>query len=296
MTDMRDQVTANSTLIPDFSVYEDNEFMFQLDPHAVLGNDLKVTVDFEPSVSNYTQVIVYDTENINVDFRLDRGNIRFRDIHFSGENAVAIDFNDQVVFMNCEFVSFTNLLCTEGAVVETAGHSITLKKDLNTVFDWLFSWGVDVGNNLTFAFIYDGKNTTTTITIPGAADDMIMSTIEGEAYLAAAFAELNLIKGWKFDRFDPKTRVPVPDMSLGLVKVEYFCPMDIDFDPEDEDVLEVLSVCPDKDQRIFRFRYPPRPDPMTKVLKAKVISTVPINFAYQNPQYCSMGQELVVFS
>lgn len=75
---------------------------------------------------------------------------------------------------------------------------------------------------------------------------------------------------------------------------EFFCPKSVSFSPEDPEVMEVLSVCSGRDQRILRYSYPPYVVNMK--LYFNLLSSVPLNFAYQDPTICSMGDEFVVLS
>lgn len=296
MDNMKSEVRAVTDRVPEFSVYEDSQFMFQIDPHMVYGNDLKFTVDFETNATNYTMAQVYDTEKINVAFTLVKGSSRFHDIHFAGRHAVAHDYLGQILFMNCHFTGIASVSCHEKVAIPYSGQNILLKKDLNTVFDWLFAWSVNGDHNITNVYLYNGEDDFITFPINGVADDVMMTSWDGYAYIAASFSHRGIIKGWKISEFNFKYWEPVADIRTEDTRLEYFCPTDIDFDPQDTDILEVLSVCPGKDQRIVRFLYPPTVDQQTSKVRVNVVSQVPINFAYKNPQICSMGYEFVVYS
>ena len=260
MINMKDMVMANSTVIPDFNVYEDDYFMFQLDPHAVIGNDLRVTVDFDTNSSQYAKAFVYDTENVNVDFRFIRANSNITQIHFSGNIAVVHNARNEIVFLTCRFIKLSSIQCIESAVADSrTSNGVFLKKDVNSLFSWTFAWSHDKDGDQTQVYIFDKKtNQTETLTFNGLADDAIMTQFEGNGYLALSYSTQNRIRGFIFpDQFEIRTRRALPDITLKLTHLEYFCPTDIDFDPEDTDVLEVLSICPGKDQRIIRFLYPP---------------------------------------
>ena len=169
-------------------------------------------------------------------------------------------------------------------------------KDLNVVQrHWLFSWAVDRTANKTKIFLFDGINKVEVYTLAGLADDATATDYSGVAYVAVSFATDGLIKGWQFTD-DPANAQQVPDLYLNRTGLEWFCPTDLDFDPQNHNVLEILSICAGKDQRIIRFRYPPVFDNRTSQWSKAIISMVPINLAYQNLQVCSMGTEFAIFS
>ncbi len=296
MDNMKSEVRAVADRVPEFSVYEDSMFMFQVDPHMVYGNDLKFTVDFETNATNFTQAQVYDTERINVAFTMERGSTKFHDIHFAGRHAVAHDTHGQIIFMNCMFTGIAAVHCHERAIIPYSGQNVQLMKDLNKVFDWLFAWSVNGDTNITNVYLFNGYDDVITFPINGVADDVMMSSWDGYAYIAASFSQRGIIQGWRISQLNFKFWEPVPSILTKDTRLEFFCPTDIDFDPDDEDILEVLSVCPGKDQRIVRFLYPPVVEQKTGKLKVNIVSQVPINFAYQNPQICSMGHEFIVYS
>lgn len=267
MVDMKDMVMANNTAIPDFNVYEDDHFMFQLDPHAVLGNDLRVAVDFDTNSTQFAKAFVYDTENVNVDLRFNKASSNYTQIHFSGDVAIVHTARNEIVFLTCRFVSIANILCVERAVARTnTAHEVHLRKDVNSIFSWTFAWAHDKDENLTQVYIFDRMtNQTSTLVFRGLADDAIMTEFNGMGYLALSYSMENRIIGFVFsDQFDITTRQRLPDITQSLSMLEFFCPTDIDFDPEDTDILEVLSVCPGQDQRIVRFLYPPQIDPRSQ--------------------------------
>lgn len=294
MANMKDNVVGNNTTIPEFSAYEGGDLMFGVDPHTAMGNDLKFTVDFDPKWANYTRAQVYDTEPINIAFRFEKGSNDFVDIMFSGQYAVAKDRRGWIIFMHCRFTGIANLLCSEHAAISTVGHEVRLHHDLNQVFNWLTCWATDLSTNSTHVYVFDGHEVFEH-RVGGAADDCVMTEIGSQAYLACAFASAGRIENWEFQIGNPRDRQRIYSIHTGLSGRDFFCPVRVDFDPQDDDILEVLSVCPGQDQRILRYMYPPTID-RNGHLTLKLLSTIPINFAFQNIKYCSMGTEFVIFS
>lgn len=302
MQSMRDLVMTTNSSIPELATYETGDIVLGVDPHTVMGNDLKLTVTTSASqYVNYTKTQVYDTEFINVDFKFDKGSSAFIDIHFVGRYAVAIDNRNWVIFMVCNFTSWSSLFCVETQAYSLAGHDVRLQKDLNIAFGWVFSWATDSTSNITHTFIFDpSANTLNHYFFGGVATDATMAESEGYAYMVLSYYDGNTfsgrVEGYEFYPNNPSSFTKVPTITRGLSAREYFCPVDLDFDPIDEDIIEILSICPGKDQRILRYRYPPTQSRQTGGLVLNLLSTVPINFAFQNPAYCSMGTEFVIYS
>ena len=292
-----DGVVLNKDKIPDFSVYDGGRFMFQIDSDVALGNDLSAQVSFDPAVQQYAKAQVYDTEFVNIDWRTTNSSQDFLSIHFSGRHAVTLDRKGWVSFHYCFFKDVASIICIEETSFSFAGRNLQLKKDVNTVYNWLFAWAVDKDLNLTIIFIHDGINKKLYVDFRrGAADDCAMTDAGDFAYQVCAYAQLGLVTGHQYTPNNPETGIPVPTIDIGMSGRDWFCPQDVDFDPQVDNILEVLSVCPGKDQRIIRYKYPPANDPKTGELVLRLISSIPINFAYQNVQYCSMGTEFVVYS
>lgn len=298
MDDLKENVIANGTQLPTFSVYEGDEIFFGVEPRMIMGNDLQCNVDFEPQTfANLTRSKVYDTEPINIDFRFTKSSADFQEIRFVGEFAVIKDNRGWVAFFRCQFTSIASVLCTEQAAYGTAGHSVRLERDVSKVFDWVFAWSVDLTVNTTIVYVFDGVSSLYTYTFGGVAADAQMSEVGSSAYLTLAFnGDINKIDGYEFTIGNPASFEKLPTITPGLSGFQYFCPTDIDFDPEDDDILEVLSVCPGKDQRIIRYMYPPDVDAKTGRLTLRLLTSIPINFAYTSPQYCSMGTEFIIYS
>ena len=292
---MLDGVYLNHDKIPDFSVYDGGRFMFQINSDMMMGNDLSVQVSFDPNLVNYTNAQVYDTEHINIDWRVTNTSINFQDIHFSGKFAVTLDTKGWVSFHQCSFTEIAALECVEKASYNLNGHNLVLKKDVNAVYDWLFAWAIDKDVNNTFIFIFDGQNL---FLHPraGAADDCAMAEVGEFAYQVCAYQNAGEVRGYQYSQLNPQVGIPMPVINLKISARDYFCPIDIDFDPRLNYVLEILSVCDGKDQRILRYRYPPAINRKTGEQELLLITSIPINFAFQNPQYCSMGTEFVVYS
>jgi hypothetical protein len=294
---MKDGVTLNGSLIHDFSVYDGERFMFQLDPKIVLGNDIQVSVHFDAKVEPYVIQKIYDTEFTNINWKTTNTSIDFTDIHFAGKYAVTKDTRGWVSFHNCYFAELAIINCVEKGSYNMGGHNIVLKKDLNEVFSWQFSWAVDPIIGSTFIFIFDGSRVHRHLIHASQADDCMMTEIGSNAYLSCSFQKEGMVRGVLFPQMNPSADpYPVEAIHRGNSEVEYFCPTDIDFHPQLNNILEVLSVCEGQDQRILRYKYPPQVNPITKEMEVKLIDDIPINFAYQNPQICSMGSEYIQFS
>lgn len=294
---MKNGVTINGDIIQDFAVYDGEKIMLQVNPQIVLGNDLTITVHFDSKVTPYALTKVYDTEYTNINWRTTNTSTDFVDIHFSGKYAVTKDTRGWVSFHHCMFVELSIIDCYEKGSYNMGGHNIQLKKDLNSVFGWQFSWAVDPIVGATFVFIFDGKQVHRHHIHRGMADDCMMTEIGSLAYLACSFQESGEIKGFSLPQMNPAAEpYPIVTINRDNAQVEYFCPTDIDFHPQLNNMLEVLSVCPGKDQRILKYRYPPVANVVTKEIEVKLVDEVPINFAYQNPQICSMGTEYIQFS
>jgi hypothetical protein len=297
LTSMTDGVFLNNDKIPDFSVYDGGRFMFQIDSDMVMGNDLSVSVSFDSKVANFTTAQVYDTELVNINWRATNTSVDFRDVHFSGRYAVTLDSRGWVSFHHCSFSEIAVIDCMEVASANYAGRNIVLKKDVNAVYGWLFAWATDSDVNITITMVFDGVHNTLNVAYrPGVASDCAMTESGDLAYQVCSYAETGLIRGYQYSQTNPQEFTVLTVINVGLSGRDYFCPIDVDFDPQVTNILEVLSVCPGKDQRILRYRYPPANNRRTGELEFLLISSIPLNFAYQNPQYCSMGTEFVVFS
>ena len=294
---MKDGVTLNGAIIQDFSVYDGERLMFQIDPHTVLGNDLLISVHFDSKIQNSTLTKVYDTEFSNINWRTTNTSLDFVDIHFAGKYAVTKDRKGWISFHECMFVDIAIIDCFEKGSYNMGGHQVSLRKDLNDVFTWQFSWAVDPVVGATFIFIFDGSRVYRHFVHRGVADDCMMTEIGSNAYLACSFGNEGEVRGHLFPQMNPGADpYPVETIHRGNCQVDFFCPTDIDFHPQLNNILEVLSVCEGQDQRILRYRYPVVADPFTKELQVKLVDEIPINFAYQSPQICSMGSEYIQFS
>ena len=292
---MNDNVYLNKDKIPDFSAYDGGRFMFQIDSDMMMGNDLQVQVSFDNSIKAYAKAQVYDTELININWKVTNTSVDFESIHFSGHHAITLDRRGWISFHFCFFREIASLQCVERASTNRDGHNMHLMKDINSVYGWLFAWAVDRDYNLTLVFIYDGTKIITH-TRPGVADDCAMTEAGPFAYQACAYSEHGEIRGFQYPQMNPEFAQPMPTIYRRMSGYDYFCPVDIDFDPQIGYIMEVLSLCPGKDQRIIRYRYPPTENRDTGELQLRIVSSIPINFAFQNPQYCSMGTEFVVYS
>ena len=297
MDNLKDSVTFNGTGLPQFSAYEGDDVVFFIDAHTILGNDMQCVINFDNQGSNLTKGEIYDTEPINVQYKLNKGSPVFNEIRFVGEYAVAQDNKGLIIFMRCHFVDIADVECEERATYNTAGHDVELMRDVNEVFHWVFAWAIDETVNITQVFVFDGVSTVNTFLFGGVAHDAQMSEVGDHAYLVLAYYNPGVLRGYNFSINDPSRWTnQLPVVNLGLSGREFFCPVDIDFDPQDDDIIEILSICEGQDQRILRYLYPPTIDRRSGHLTFKLISSIPINFAYKNPRYCSLGEEFAVFS
>ena len=296
LASMTDGVYLNHDKIPDFSVYEGDHFMFQVTSDIAMGNDLTTTVSLDPKLTNFSTVQVYDTELVNINWKVSNTTTDFQDVHFSGKYAVTLDSKGWISFHVCYFVEIATIHCNEQASYSLAGRDIQLKKDVNAVYGWLFAWAVDKDINNTFVFIFDGKNNVNVQLRRGVASDCAMAENGNVAYQVCAYADIGRIFGYEYSVMNPAEGTPLPEIHIGLSGRDYFCPIDVEFDRERLNTLEVLSVCEGRDQRIITYTYPPSINRITGELELRLTSSVPLNFAYANPQYCSMGSEFVVFS
>ena len=297
MDSMKDYVVSNNTGLPGFEVFEGDSHFFSVEAHSIIGNDLRCIIDFDNNGSNLTKGDIYDTETINVQYKLNKGSANFTEIRFVGEYAVAQDNKGLIIFMRCHFVDIADVECEERATYNTAGHDVELMRDVNEVFHWVFAWAIDETVNITQVFVFDGVSTVNTFLFGGVAHDAQMSEVGDHAFLVLAYYNPGLLRGYNFSIDDPsRWKNQLPLVNLGLTGREFFCPVDIDFDPQDDDIIEILSICEGQDQRILRYMYPPTIDRQTGHLTFKLLSSIPINFAYKNPRYCSLGHEFAVFS
>ncbi len=297
MTNMRDMVFANQSLVPEFGLYEGDEQIFQMDPHTVIGNDLRFSVSVDQRFVNLTQINVYDTERIDVNFTTNKTSGNYSDIHFSNRYAVAKDAEkDLIGFFDCFFRAINQLTCIELATVNTSGMNISLRRDLQTVQGhWMFNWGVDHTANKTYIFMYDGRGKVETFHINHTAFDATATTHRGVAYVTLSAPHIGAIFGWAFYD-DPAHAHELPTLWHNMTRLEFFCPTEMDFNAIDSHVLEIMSICPGLDHRIIRYNYPPRYDNRTGEWINGITSQVPLNYAFHFPQMCSLGTEFAVFS
>ena len=299
MSDMRKHVVGAPESIPSLALYPGTDVTFQLDPHEVMGNDLKLFVDAESEVAGLTNFLVYDTESINVNFESASSSGRFSSLYFSGKYAIAKDaLTYKIIVFVCGFGDLRNLRCYERAAFGIGTRNAQLQEDIVEVFDYLFAWSTDQVAGHTTVYIFDGEQAINTFSVDGVATDAMMVEIGNKAYLALAFQAQGRVKNFVLTQGDAHDLNPIEDIDQPLSSREFFCPKNISFSPlptsDDTGVIEILSVCPGKDQRILRYKYPPQV--VNKRLVLPLINTVPINFAYSDPLMCSMGTEFVVWA
>lgn len=294
LSNMKKNVYSNGDSVPNFNVYPGSHVIFQVNPHEVMGNDLQFTVGFDPSVANYTTSIVYDTEPVKIGWILNKSTGVFSNIYFNGNYAIAKDSNYLIIIFECRFEDINAIECIETAATVQPSRNAQLQEDIVEIFDYLFAWSTDPFLNTTTVYIYDGESQVYTHTFPGIPSDAMMTQQGSTAYLAMAYPNQNVIRNFRLYDNRPSVLDESDPITVELSSRQFFCPVNVSFAPNDATILEVLSFCPNEDQRILRYRYPPQVVNMRTVLP--LISTVPINFAYQNISYCSMGSEYVIWS
>lgn len=298
LTSMLDNVYVNNNnLYPVLNAYPGSDVMVAIHPMDILGNDLRVVVNPPQPLQGLVTANVYDNKYLNMEFDLNKGSDAFTQIRFAGKYAVAIDIQSNIIFMNCQFHGANlHVICTETYIVPTAGSDIFLHHDIETAFNYLFVWGTDSTANVTWLWFYDGNQTVTTFNERGVADDCTVSTANDLGYLVCAFSQFGIVRGWNFTANNFASRQRLPDIFQFNSGREFFCPQHVEFDMDTSEMLEVFSYCPNQDQRILRYRYPPSQNRQTGEIQVLLVTTVPINFAYTNVHVCSMGTEFVIYS
>lgn len=298
MSDMRKNVVGDPDSIPAIGAYPGTEVWFQLDPHEVLGNDLKLFVDADPHLKNLTQFSVYDTESINVNFESSSSTGRFASLYFSGKYAIGKDaITYKIIVFLCHFADIRNLKCVEQAAFGVGTKNAELQEDIVEIFDYLFAWSVDRLSKSTTVYIFDGQNSITAFPVDGIATDGMMVELDNKAYLALAFQDLGLVRNFILTDGNVHILDETDVIDQRLSAREYFCPKNVTFSPQASSslgIIEILSVCPGLDQRILRYKYPPTV--INRKLVLPLINTVPINFEFADPLVCSMGSEFVIWS
>jgi hypothetical protein len=294
MHDMRDLVSANTTVVPQLAAYEGENLLFAVDPSKILGNDLTLSLQVSNTsgFSNLTRQAVFDIEAVNLMWSMESGNTNFQNLRFVGRWAITQSKNGWISFSNCKFTGTTSVLCVEKGAVNIPVNTMNLHKHVYTVFNWVFAFGVDNTANITKFFIFDTTNEQITVhSQGGAVSDASIAENGNNAILAFAFKDLGIVHSWSFSNIDPTSYARLLPLAVHNSGMDVFCPQDIDFDPENGAILEVFSIC-QNDQRIMRYVYPPQIQNNYTVIQQ--IGNVPINLAYTQAQYCSMGTEFVV--
>ena len=293
MHDMHDMVSANSTVVPQLAAYEGGDLMFGVDPSKILGNDLTLSIQVEnPQYASLVRPNILDTEPINLNWRFEKGNTNFRSIRFVGRWAVSHSQNGWVSFSRCDFTGLASVSCIEAGAINLVQDNMHLHKHVYTVFNWVFAFATDSRANITKFFIFDPSSGIVTVhDRGGVVADASISENGNNAILAFAYTNPGVVYGWSFSNIDPTTYTVLLALETHNSGMDVFCPHDIDFDPENGAILEVLSIC-ENDQRILRYVYPPSQDHNQTILR--LLGNVPINLAFTNVNYCSMGTEFVV--
>lgn len=294
LSDMKQGVYGDAGALPLLATYIGQSMTFQIDPHEMMGNDLLLTADFDPSIKNYTETIVYDSEPININFHLNKGVDSFKVIHFAGRYAMAKDIRNTVLVFNCTFSGIATVECTEAASTNFGTNNILLQEDIVEIFGYLAAWGIDPVANVTIVYIFDGDQTIHTHLLPGVATDAMITEIDDKMYFAFAYQSLGLINNYYIVDERPDFLREADVIDARLASRQFFCPQNVSYDPNNGSFIEIFNYCPGQDQSILRYRYPPT------VFKGKLtfalITRIPINFAYSKLQVCSMGDEFVVWS
>jgi hypothetical protein len=294
LSDMRQGVEGQAASIPLLAAYVGHGFSFQLDPHEMLGNDLLITVDFDSSIKNYTDSVVYDSERANVNFRFNKGIDSFKVLHFAGRYALAKDSRNMILVFNCSMSGLATIDCVESAATNTGGSNLQLQEDIVEIFGYLATWGVDPVANVTILYIFDGDHTIYTHLVRGVATDTVITEIEDKVYFALAYQSEGLIRNFYIVDERPDFLREADIIDGRLASRPDFCPQNVSYDPNDGSVIEIFNYCPGKDQSILRYKYPPRV--FNGKLMFPLVTRIPINFAYSKLDVCPMGNEFVVFS
>lgn len=294
LSDMKQGVFGNASAVPLLGAYVGHSLTFQLDPHEMLGNDLTITADFDPSIKNFTESIVYDTEPVNINFHLNKGVDSFKVLHFAGRYAMAKDSRNTILVMNCSFAGVAAIDCIESASTNFGGANVQLQEDLVEIFDYLAAWGTDSVANVTIVYIFDGDHTIYTHLLPGVATDAMITEIDDKVYFAFAYQNQGIIANYYIVDERPDFLRHADIIDARLASRPDFCPQNVSYDPNNGSFIEIFNYCPGKDQSILRYRYPPVV--FQGKLRFFLVTRIPINFAYSNVQVCSMGDEFVVWS
>lgn len=293
LANMNDGVRVlNQNPFYQISMYEGQDYWTMMPSWLIQGNDLRTIIS--PLTPLGIKGDVLDNRLINIDFDVVKGSTAFVELHFSDNYAVALDVNNYIIFFTCNWTGILHFTCTEEYAKSFAGTNIHLKPDIETVFENLFVWGTDAAAEVTYLWFYDGISNVVQLVSAGVADDCAASTANGVGYVACAFSQLNIVRGWNFTGTNFQNSQRLPDINVINSQREYFCPIDIEFDMDTSEMIEILSVCPNQDQRILRYRYPPTQNRQTGAIQINLVATIPINFAYKNPDVCSMGTEFII--
>lgn len=295
-----DDVTGNTTALANLLVYEGDTFYHKLDHENAIGNALEMHVSFagndrDSDYSNYTQSQLLRNTRISVNyiFQEDGGsNPKFA--RFKGSTAVTLDEAGVISFHKCFMAKLQQVDCVEIANVKNINAAI-LKEDINHVFDWTFVWVITHDTESTYAFIFDGTKVHQH-SFKGIADDCLLIQQGEYASLVLAYQNEGVVKGFKLNSQNPEAKAPLLDLTVELSGREHFCPVDVMYDPADENVLEVYSNCPDVDQRVLRYTYPATKHPKTNVTGFALRSDIPISFHHKYVQVCTMKTEIVIFA
>lgn len=288
-------VSLNQQNIPDFNIYEGTDLWFSLNTEEIQGNALTYTMNFDSTSQPYTNYTIYDTTQVGIAWSFVKAVDTFLSVHFSGQYAVVFDTNKMLAVFECDFASITQLVCTEKAALSLIADDVNISVHIEEIFTWVMAWGTDQSKTHTFVYVWDGQTTITKFTYNGIATAVDFSEINGNAYVALAFntAMNQVVQGYMMYETNPYQQLAIPTIDQGLSSEQYFCPMNLKFDPENTRMLWVYSFCPNQDQRIIRYQYPPTISSKGQLI-APLVNTLPINFVWTNVAFCPLGTEVII--
>ena len=300
--DMNNIITSTGVNLPDFDAYPGTDLYFQLDPHEVMGNNLEPTITLDPAVAANGRVSVYDLEDITINFVTESSSKRWEYLYFKRQYAIGKDTLGRILVFTCHLTDITDANCNQAAIYTAQTGNDILKPDVAEVFNYLFAWAVDPVAHTTKIYIFDGQHQISSFTINEMASDISVVELGDRAYIAAVFSQRGAIRNWFFKDGNPTSITEIESISRELSAREFFCPVNVSFQTsiiEGYATMEILSLCPQQDQRILRYQYPPYVKQNAQGHYYTVFNlmyTVPINLAYSNIQVCSVGTEHIIYA
>lgn len=278
----------------DVSGYPGHPIYFGLSKWGVKGNDLKITLDFDIYEEDVKSVI-YRTEKLHTNYVLNQGINDFKKLQFVGSTGVALDENDMLLFMACELTTYTSLICTEKAAIETPGLHFKMQPDLYSALGWTWVWGIDADQQKTHLFIYDGIDRIQEHRFDFVAHDLAIGDINGHGFVVLSDPLKKELPGFMFKRGSSKHFTPV-DLTINAANSgrHNFCPSNIQFDPNNIGILEVMNICNDIDKAVLRYPYPPGPNPRTGEIQVYLASALRIPYDFHAVEMCSFSDQIVL--